>query len=238
MDDLLSKELDEDESLLWENYNASRNDEDRNKIVTLYLKQTKIIAATLYKKRYNNQIDFSDYYHFAIIGLIQSIERFDLSRRFKFMSYAQNRIRGSILNGISSMTEDICQSSKYKNVYQERLLTIRDANHDHNGDLFDEMIDLSIGLSIGMFLESETDFSNNSIYSYNEIAELKGILEYYVELLADDEKIIIRYHYFYGMTFKTIAEILNLSFSRIAQLHHKALSEIRSQIEAIFDRNF
>lgn len=200
----------------------------KEKIVSTYLEQTKMLAAGLYLKRPNNTVEFSDYYHYAIVGLLEAIKNYRLDKNDNFFAYARIRIKGAVLDGISRMTEKSLQI-KQKNTYQQRLASINDKTFDEN-DLFADFVDLSISLAIGFIIEADED-SPEKYYSTSEQADIREVLNYCVENISPDERSVILYHYYYEVEFKTIAEILGLSKSRIAQLHKSGIDSIREIYE-------
>lgn len=224
---------------LWKKYYKNKTNDCKNELITYYLKPTKIIAATLYAKRFNNQVDFSDYYHYGIIGLIDSIERFDISRQIQFMSYAKFRIKGSILNGISKMSDHMDRAQSLNNIskYDERVEILKESKEEDGSNLFNEMIDLSINLAFGSLLSIEMSDTNNFNYGNPEYLNFKDTLDYYVSCLEKDEQTIITYHYFYDIPFKSIADILGVSKSRVAQVHKHSLLKIRQLFESTLDVN-
>ncbi len=222
---------------LWSIYISNKSREVKEELINYYLESTKIIAASIYSMRFNNQIDFSDYYHYGILGLIDAIDRYDISREIQFMSFAKFRIKGSILNGISKMSDVLEKvNTEHKTSrYEERLLLLRSQKDIGDIDPFDEMVDLSISLALGSFLDNDCKNSDEFCYYCEEDLELKETLDHFVKCLNEDERIIISYHYFHEVAFKTISEIIGISRSRVAQLHKQGLMKLRELLEQSVD---
>jgi RNA polymerase sigma factor FliA len=213
------------ETTLWLDFKKNKDALLKQKIIFFYLEQVKSIAASLFAKRPNNNVDFSDYFHYAILGLIESIDLYKYRLNDNFMAYAHHRIRGSVLTGITKMSEK-SNFLNYKKKYTQRIDSLSKANNQ--SDLFDEMVDLSISLTIGYIFEN-ADLHDDieTPYYDNKTLELHETLLQCVEHLTGNEKSVIQYHYFYDIDFKTISEMLDLSASRIAQLHRSGLENIR-----------
>ena len=218
----------EQEKELWQSYREEKSPLTQEEIINRYLDRTKAVAASLYMKRPNNSVDFSDYYHYAIVGLLEAIRNYKIEKNDNFFAYAKIRITGSVLDGISTMTEKALQI-KAKHRYQQRLDSINDKKFKEK-DLFQDFLGLSISLAIGFILESEHD-GEQAYYSANEHSDIKEILNYCLDNLQPDEKTVILYHYYYEVEFRSIAEMLDLSCSRIAQLHKSGIASIRKIYE-------
>jgi len=221
-------ETSELDQVLWSDYSESQDPLIKKQIVNKYLDQTRKLAASLYLKRPNNAIDFGDYYHYAIVGLLESIRTYKFDKNDNFFAYARSRIKGSILDGIAVMTEKSLQI-KQRNATQQRLASIKGESRNSN-DLFGDFINLSVSLAIGFILEADGS-EEHSYYSTDEQSDLKEILGYCVDNINADERNVILYHYYYEVEFKTIAEIMGVSRSRIAQLHKSGIDSVREIYE-------
>ena len=208
----------------WELYRRNGGIKERNKLVDIYLDKTKTLSAKLYVSRLSNIADYSDYLHYGLLGLISSIERYDPSYGAQFFTYATYRIKGAIIDGVASMEEKTASSSN-ELIFKSRFLSIYDEQGEE--DLFTNLVDTTVMLAIGFMLE-DTDEINDQ-YSSHAFSELQGSLKNYIDFLDNDEKLVIQYHYFNQIPFVTIAEILGLSKSRIAQIHKKALLVLRAK---------
>lgn len=222
------KEATSQERELWQSYRKDGSSLTQEEIINMYLDKTKTVAASLYMKRPNNTVDFSDYYHYAIVGLLEAIRNYKIEKNDNFFAYAKIRITGSILDGISTMTEKALQI-KARHRYQQRLDSINDKNFSDK-DLFQDFLGLSISLAIGFILDAENK-GDESYYSTSEHSDIREILKYCLDNLEADERSVILYHYYYEVEFRSIAEMLNLSRSRIAQLHKRGIENIRKIYE-------
>jgi len=214
----------EDNAEVWLKYKKTGSIVYRNMLIDCYLDRTKQFAGKIYASRIGNIADFNDYLHFGVLGLISSIEKYDPTYGAQFFTYASYRIRGSIIDGIASM-EEKTSSVQNELIFKNRFVSIHD--HKDDDDLFEKLVDTSVLLAIGFMLEDENEASDQ--YCNHAFQELKEVLSNYVDLLNDNEKTVIEYHYFHQVPFVTIAEILNLTKSRVAQIHKKALLVLREK---------
>lgn len=217
-----------DQKELWQEYQRNPRPELKHQIISSYLDSTKMLAATLYGKRPNDSVEFSDYYHYAIQGLLEAFNTYRYEKNDNFFAYARIRIKGAVLDGIALMTERSLQL-KQKTVYQQRLASIY-GDEPIGNDLFYEFVDISLSLAIGFVLESE-QAPACEYYASTEQKELKEVLLFCLDALEGNEKTVLMYHYFYEVDFVSIAEMLGVSRSRVAQLHKSGLANVRSIYE-------
>lgn len=238
-----TKYIDQDESSLWKEFRRTGDAALKQVLIETYIGVAKLHAASIYKLRYNNAIEYSDYYHFAIIGLIEAISSYKYDLNDYFPAYAKHRVRGAIFDGLAGMTEKASQSTQTQ-LYQHRLISFLEQDEKDDSDsaeLFDEMVSLSISLSISAILDtSESHSARLTDYGNHEIAELKELLKMCVDKLSRDERLVINYHYFHDVDFVVIAELMELTKGRVSQIHKNAITHIRQfyenelQLDALF----
>lgn len=242
---------------LSEEWKAYKNDGSQNAKETLiveYVELVKIIAGRLYSS-FNANVDFDDLVSYGIIGLIDAIEKFDISKNVKFETYANIRIRGAIVDQIRAL-DWIPRSTRQKFKQLDEVLS---KLHNQHGDnitdqmLADEMdmtpkelnkfLGEASALSVISLDEKLSENSNFSIRSDDrEISpegnlfdkETKKLLQERIESLPEREKMIINLYYFSELTYKEIASVLEISESRISQLHSKAILKLRGAVEDLY----
>lgn len=218
---------------VWREYLSSKELLYRNQLIDYYLEDTRILSAKLYSARLSDIADFSDYLHYGIIGLIDSIDRFNPSFGAKFFTFASYRIKGSIYNGISTMGEYTASTSN-ELIFRSRITQFNDHYDEReDGDLFDSLVDTSVMLAIGIMLDDVEQSSEQ--YRSQSFLQLKESLNSYIDILDSNERVIIQYHYFHQFQFSTIAEILGLTKSRVSQLHKKALMTLRNKCSSTLE---
>ncbi len=216
------------------NKDISSEKELKLSIFEEYADFAKSLARKQYVKNAIDDIDFQDYFHFAIVGLLESIDRYDSGSEASFKTFAAYRIKGAIINGTEKFSEYREQLAFRYRIRQERLKSIaNEAKNYSQLQVFDQMVDLTLGLAIGFMLEeagrtlenSGTD--EDSIYKNHAIARIQKKLLDYVEALPAKEKTVIRYHYYYFVTFEEIAGMLDITKGRVSQLHKSGLLKLQ-----------
>ncbi|NLY67351.1 MAG: sigma-70 family RNA polymerase sigma factor, partial [Tissierellia bacterium] len=87
---------------IWQKYCKTRDRDLKQLLIEQYIYLVKIIAGRMYNY-YGSKVEYDDLVGFGIIGLIDSIDKFDLNKNIKFETYAQIRIKGSIIDNIRKL---------------------------------------------------------------------------------------------------------------------------------------
>jgi RNA polymerase sigma factor FliA len=93
------------EVVLWESWRKHRDQEAREKLLSMHLPYARVVAASYFGKRFHNEIEFDDYLQLASVGLIEAMERFDPTAGAQFKTFAARRRHGAILDGLERLTE-------------------------------------------------------------------------------------------------------------------------------------
>ena len=239
---------------LWEDYGKTRAPELREKIILEYAPLVKLVAGRL-SMYLGYNVEYEDLVSYGIFGLIDAIDKFDALKDVKFETYASLRIRGAILDQIRKM-DWIPRTIRQK---QKRIdAAIREIETKYGRSATDEEIAVSLGISddeyvewqsqmkvtsvvsLNEFLEQGTEIPNESAGSHSsqfdgpekviEKEELKKILAEALELLTEKEHKVILLYYYEDLTLKEISNILEVSESRISQLHTRALQKMKGKL--------
>lgn len=240
---------------LWKNYKEKLDPQAKEELIIHYVELVKIVAGRLYNSK-NKDLEFDDLVSFGIFGLIDAIEKFDIEKNVKFETYANIRIRGAIIDQIRSL-DWIPRSArqKYKDM-EEAVAVLQSTN---KGDITEEMIATHMDLTLVEFNKMLGEFTTFSVVSleekltessgFNPISELldfnpeasvmdqdlKNVLKNAIDQLPEREKLIISLYYYSELTYKEIAEILEISESRISQLHTKAILKLKASLNHMLD---
>ena len=239
--------------ILWKNYKRTNNRELRNKLIEHYAPLVKLIAGKL-MIRVGEHAEYDDLCSIGIFGLIDAIEKFDLSKNIKFETYASLRIRGSILDElrkldlVSRTTRETYKSYekakhdlfiKYgRNPTDDEIkafMNLTDEEyHKFILDLpFTNLVSLDEHIEMGIQI-NETIFQKNVFETPEQTInkeELKNTLQEALNLLTEREKQIILCIYYEDLTAKEISKTLDISESRVSQIHSKALAKLRNHID-------
>jgi len=222
---------------LWLLVDSGSWDGAREKLIAHYLPLARIIAAKLYSNRHFNDIHFDDYLQFATVGLIESVDRFDVSRGVTFATFASARIRGSVLNGLESLSDRQQQISMRKRLLQQRVKSITEDIEGESDATFIKLVEVAIGLAVGYMLEGsglwqdERANQADNLYEKQELKQISHRIRGIVDSLPDQSKAVIKGHYFQGRSFEDISAEMTLTKGRISQIHRKALTQIREAYE-------
>ena len=237
---------------LWKEYMSTKNSEIRDKIILEYAPLVKIVAGRLsIYLGYN--VEYDDLVGYGIFGLIDAIDKFDYDKGVKFETYASLRIRGAILDQIRKM-DGIPRSLRQKQKKMEAAISKIETQYGRPAK--DEEIASELGIeteeliswqgqakitniiSLDEFVEAAGEKEVNAIKSNSyeqpeSIAlknEIKQQLMDSLETLTDKERKVILLYYYEELTLKEISRILEVSESRVSQLHTKALQKMKVKL--------
>ncbi len=235
-------------------YNVVNNNK-RDKYVMDYLPLVKYVVGK-FMMYLPSHIDKEDLFESGILGLIEAAERFDDSKNVKFKTYAFHRIRGAVLDYLrlqdwvprSVREKDNLIKNAYNTLEQELNRTphveeVAEVMGISCSDLDKMMVDINMcsmlyleDISFGGNEDSKVkaneiikDEKTSGPLSNLESQEEKDVLELAITELPSKEKLVITLYYYEDMLLREIAEVMNLSESRVSQLHHRALMSIRAK---------
>ncbi|WP_244830727.1 sigma-70 family RNA polymerase sigma factor [Caballeronia sp. TF1N1] len=229
------------DALLWERFTATRSVEAREAIFLRYMPYARALAAQLYAGRHRNDVDFNDFRQLALVGLLEAIDRFDSVRSVSFETFCTQRVKGAVLDGVQKLTDAQEQISFMRRAQRERIASLEDRSDrdiDAKRDTFDHLTQLTAGLAIGYMLDDtgmlagEEDKPSPAPAPWHGVAwrQTRDRLLDAVSGMVERDRKIIQYHYFNGMRFEQIANILGISRARVSQLHHAALAHLREEL--------
>jgi RNA polymerase sigma factor for flagellar operon FliA len=242
----------ENKQKLWEDYAKKRTPELQEKILIEYAGLVKLVAGRL-SMYLGYNVEYDDLVGYGTFGLIDAVDKFDYSKGVKFETYASLRIRGAILDQIRKM-DWIPRSIRQKQrkidaAYQSLELKYGRMANDEEiaGELeitveeletWQNQTKITNIISLDEFMEqgTETKMEQSLTADYDrpdkifEKQELKDILVKTLETLTEKEKKVIILYYYEELTLKEISRILEVSESRISQLHTKALQKMKIKL--------
>lgn len=231
-------ELD-DEQKLWEKFADKKDLATRQILIEKYLDFARSLAFMMYKKRTFGDIDHNDYVQYAMVGLIEAVDKYKPDSPASFKTFSSYRIKGAILNGLEKTSELAAQISFKKKLKQQRLESISNNKDSDSFDLMKEMTELTILLAVDHMLESssisllQTELTDNQPYQKYEIKQMQEKLIFLLDVIPDNHRKVIKYHYLGQMTFDHIGEILGVTKGRISQIHKEALCLLRKALKEL-----
>ncbi len=244
---------------LLDEYRKTKSPEAREKLILEYAQLVKVVAGRL-SMYLGYNVEYEDLCSYGIFGLIDAIDKFDMMKDVKFETYASVRIRGSILDQIRKMDwipRTIRQKQKQidavmKQVEQEQGRTATDEEIAAGlGISEDEYLDWQsqmkiTGLvSLDEFMESGSDipssgYSDTTAHFVSpeeniDRQEVTRMLGEALQTLTEKEQRVVQLYYYEELTLKEIANILEVSESRISQLHTRAIGKMREKLGPYMD---
>ena len=224
-------------------------EDNRKKLIEEHIELVKIIAGTIYKS-YSSYIEYDDVVSFGIIGLLDAIEKYDENKKINFKTYAQYRIRGQILDGFRKLdwvprgvrnTHDKLNKAESKLRMElnrkpnDKELSLELGINIEELAVYKKNADLHTQTSLEHFLENSLkevrDTTNVEEIVLKE--DLKNRLAEQINSLDTRDKQLITLYYYEELTFKEIANVLNISESRVSQLHKKILENLKKHLEKL-----
>lgn len=237
----------------WRAYKCSPNDELRNLLVEHYMFLVRYTAERI-RAKLPDEVDVDDLMSAGIFGLVDAIDAFDLERGVKFETYCAPRVRGAILDELRSMdwvprlvrhrTHKLNETlraleAELGRIPTEEELAIRLRLPP---DQFEKLLRDSNAVSLvslsQKFGDSESDREVSEIdvvpdeQSCDPVAEAQkaDIKEAITKELTRAEQLIIVLYYYEQMTMKEIGATLDLSESRVSQMHSAIIARLREQL--------
>ena len=243
---------------LWQEYSrtqdASRRGDLRERLVLIYLPLVKAAALRL-KQSLPQAVQVDDLESAGVRGLIQSVEGYDPDRGIRFESYAGLRIRGAMLDGLREL-DWLPRSLRGKVKSLEKAMGSCEAKLGNIPE--DEDVAKEMGLSLDQYRELLEEVGSIQIVSLDtEPAQADGegsfhdiipdadyedplvkierveqrqqVMEWLQELPEQMRRVMVLYYY-EELTLKEIGQVLNLSESRVCQIHSAAIHSLRGRL--------
>jgi len=198
---------------LWEQYGKTKDHKIREELIVHFLYLVKYVAGRLFAS-YSSHVEFDDLASYGVFGLIDAIDKYDVSRNVKFETYAQLRIRGAIIDHLREI-DWLPRSVRQKAKELERAYS--ELENELGRSATDQEIADKLGVSIDVFHKKISTVSTYSLVSLDDLLEQK-------------ERRIVELYYYEELTYKEIGKILSISESRVSQLHTKAILKLRNKI--------
>jgi len=238
---------------IWQRYKATGSPKLRQELTLRYLGLVKYVVRKMIKN-YPPAIEEKDLYHIGTLGLVEALERFNIEYGIKFETYAIPRIKGSIIDELRKL-DWIPRSLRNKtNMYREKTVELE---QKFGGCFTDTEISHSLGIDeddlnnwkkdmngLNMLsLDKPVDDSNSqNLYDMIEVEEnsyadtnleeeeMRKILLEAIKQLPEKTRLAITLYYYEKLTFKEIGQLLNVSESRISQIHSETMIKLKKTI--------
>lgn len=239
--------IDKKSDVLWKKYSLKKEADVKNELINHYVYLVKLVAGRL-SIYLNHYVETDDLVSYGVIGLIDAIDKFDYEKNVKFETYASLRIRGAILDEIRRLdwvprslrkkqkefnkTYSALENQLGRTPTEEEIVSYLNITPEEYYQLMRES-----NVSNLVFIEDyrlQVDAIPDELTEVPEAKvqkqELMTMLTEAIEELPEREKMVITLYYFEELTLKEISAILEVSESRISQLHTKGVSRLKQKL--------
>ena len=242
---------------VWKEYKETQSKVAKDKLLLEYANLVKYIAQRI-AVNLPSSVERDDLISAGILGLVKAVETFEPERGFKFETYAGHKIRGAILDELRAMDwvprsvrqkardlqrvfaklenelgrmpydDEVCKSlnitmKEYEDILTEvtptTIISLEEAMPDRETD----------SKEIRIIDTIEDPGSNNPLKELG-FTEVKNILKEAIGNLPEKEKLVIALYHYEELTLKEIGVVLNISESRVSQIHSKVILKLRSKL--------
>lgn len=244
------------EEEIWREYRNTKDAKLKNEIVLANLSLVKYLAGRLAVKlpAFVGQEDLESY---GIFGLLEAVEKFNPDLGVTFKAYAYSRIRGAMIDEIRKLNwipRTLWQKIQFLNNTRERM------QKELGEQVPNTMLAEAMGITVAELYKLEGQINLLSLSSLDETVsvadgervrwgdmihdpespdpldliekeESRRLLVEAIEELPDKDRTVLALYYQEELTLKEIGKVLDVSESRVCQLHTRALNRLRGKLE-------
>ncbi|HEX7511357.1 MAG TPA: FliA/WhiG family RNA polymerase sigma factor [Chitinivibrionales bacterium] len=242
---------------LWKEYKETDSKIAKDKLLLEYSNLVKYIAQRI-AVNLPASVDRDDLISAGILGLVKAVETFEPQRGFKFETYAGHKIRGAILDELRALDwvpRSVRQKSrelqrvfaKLENElgrapYDDEVCDFLHISMKEYEDMLTEVTPTTIVSLEEAMPDRDADSKEIRVIdtiedtgSLNPLRELsfvevKNILKESIANLPEKEKLVIALYHYEELTLKEIGVVLNISESRVSQIHSKVILRLRAKL--------
>ena len=216
------------------------------------------LEARAMASRWPHLADIDDLVSTGFIGLMDAADRFDPNRGVKFETYAGYRIRGAMLDELRR--EDwVPRSARSRAKQLETAFELLEEEKQRKPT--EQEISKHLGVSVDRVRKLRRESASLSLVNFEAVAaqaeqdelvrsqpgspsrapdlidelsrkDARGMIEQAMGDLTEDERVVISCYYFRGLNLSEIGQILDVSESRVSQLHSRALRRLRDNLKS------
>ncbi len=247
---------DADLDVIWRTFKRTRDENLRNILIEHHMPLVRMIAERVLQTL-PKSIDVDDLSSAGTFGLMDAINGFDLSRGIKFKTYCTTRIRGSILDELRSQdwVPRLVRLKAHRLERATRKLEAELGRVPNARELAAEM-----GMSLAELQDTEQEARAKTIFSLSEkwddsdddkdmekveiladrkcadpldTIQQKDVLDMITRNLTKKERLIVIMYYYEGLTMREIGEIMELTESRVCQIHSNVMTRLKAQLDRV-----
>ncbi len=239
----------------WERFKATEDPAARDGLILHYSPLVKFVAGRVGVGLPRN-VEHADLVQYGMFGLIDAIDKFDLERGYKFETYAVNRIKGAILDELRAL-DWVPRSVRARAREIQRSLS--ELEHSLQRSPSETELADYLGMSLPDLQNALAEISNLGLVALDELLnpgerdsgslgdlisdvgsldpvgtfekqETRHFLADSIGRLPDRERLVVTLYYYEGLTLAEIGAVLNVTESRICQIHTKAVMSLRNRM--------
>jgi RNA polymerase sigma factor for flagellar operon FliA len=234
---------------------------NRDKLIVEYAGLIKFIASKI-AARLPSNIELDDLISSGVIGLMDAIDKYDSSRDNKFKTYAEFRIRGAILDELRSQ-DWVPRSVREKAKILERAYSKIEQTKGRQAT--DDEVCIELGMTTEQYHEMLNEVRSVSLLSYDDltnlsnadkrslhgngeagsrvptpysevsVAHLKKLVAEAIEDLPEKQRLVLSLYYYEDLNLKEIGRVLDVTESRVSQLHSQAIFKLKARLRNHWD---
>ena len=242
---------------IWQRYDTEGCQQARQELVEKYARIVKYVAGRM-AIGLPHYVEFNDLVSAGLLGLIQAIDNFDHTRGIKFETYAIPRIRGAILDELRSQ-DWFPRSLRRKAKQLEEAYATLEARLGRPATDKEVAAELQVEVSeldgivgevaVATIMSLDADASNDESEQSTSLGdyiadpkaedlekviaaqEMRQIIAQRMSELPEKEQLVLVLYYYEELTLKEIGEILDVTESRVCQIHTKAIMRLKGKIQ-------
>lgn len=257
--DELEREASQTNALVKEDFSPVNS--TRDKLVTEYAPLIKYIAQKI-AARLPANVELDDLISSGVIGLMDAIEKYDASRDNKFKTYAEFRIRGAILDelraqdwvprsirekakllervynrieqqkGRAATDEEVCEELKIsQGEYHDLLNQVRSVSLLS----YDDISNFSKADKRALHGFGEGGSKAPTPFSEVNVASIKKLIAQAIADLPEKQRLVLSLYYYEDLNLKEIGRVLDVTESRVSQLHTQAILRLKGKLRTNWD---
>lgn len=203
---------------IWQEYKTTKSLLVRKQIISNYIN---LVHYVIHRSKFIklDVVERNDFFQFGILGLVEAIDRFNPDLGIKFETYAIQRIRGKIIDELRKLQIKPRTNLSEENGVAYQNVSLYQQIESEEGFLLHEIISADIPEPFNSLEEDE-----QQLVLFNMLKDL-----------PEREQLVITLYYIENLNFQEIAEVLNLTISRVSQMRRQIIYNLRKNVNKYYN---